>query len=489
MNIQRKLSRLGIEALEEVDKKDVNYLAHHIANTITSVFPVLQEQYNEILARILNCSMYYAKIGENIATVNYVYDNDSIYIDEDVNIFEPNEQLFREVIHYLQVRRNNKGKIKTMGLCRFSEFSIKGLGLNEGIAQYMASKMVKDEKVHINKYGVYLFTISPNQYPMITNLVEQLIYLLGENLLVKATIGMNSDFEDEDKEDLKAKYEMAVYDGKKCQEQGQVSVPHEGTDWEEILYYDSLGSTMLNLKNETADGGNIPQIAEKTTEKSANIQTLTAEEESYRAYQQYINQGKVIEDYCKDIDCTLESVKNDDESYESDPEDTTNYDDLRIYFEGEEWLNFNYGLAKLDADDSLEMVVTTEGRSGAMYYTYKDGKVQRITAKDSYGFLTIYYREKHNKMFVNKVMEADAVERELTTYSDDQLKVEITYGTDYFGYGGAEQYEINNKRVSKAKYKKSLAEKTGGNQGWKCIWFGDSLQESYQKGNEESKIY
>ena len=34
-----------------------------------------------------------------------------------------------------------------------------------------------------------------------------------------------------------------------------------------------------------------------------------------------------------------------------------------------------------------------------------------------------------------------------------------------------------------------LAEKTGGNQGWKCIWFGDSLQESYQKGNEESKIY
>ena len=299
----------------------------------------------------------------------------------------------------------------------------------------------------------------------------------------------NSDFEDGDKEDLKAKYEMAVYDGKKCQEQGQVSVSHEGTDWEEILCSSSLGSTMLNLKNETADGGNIPQIVEETTEKSANIQTLTAEEESYRAYQQYINQGKVIEDYCKDIDCTLESVKNDDESYESDPEDTTNYDDLRIYFEGEEWLNFYYGLAKLDADDSLEMVVTTGGRGGAMYYTYKDGKVQRTTAKDGFCFWTIYYREKQNKMFVYKSMEANVAERELTTYSDDQLKVEITYGTDYFGYGGAEQYEINNKRVSKAKYKKSLAEKTGGNQGWKCIWFGESLQEAYQKGNEDSKIY
>lgn len=188
---------------------------------------------------------------------------------------------------------------------------------------------------------------------------------------------------------------------------------------------------------------------------------------------------------------TLESEKREIENniYESDTEDTTNFDDLRIHLEREEWPIFNYGLAKLDADDSLEMVVTTGGRGGAMYYTYKDGKVQQIAAKDDFCFWTIYYREKQNKLYAYKSMEANTAERELTTYSDDQLKVEITYGTDYFGYGGAEQYEINNKRVSKAKYKKSLAEKTGGNQGWKCIGFGDSLQESYQKGNEESKIY
>ena len=301
----------------------------------------------------------------------------------------------------------------------------------------------------------------------------------------------NSAFQDEDEEDLEANYEMAVYDGKKCQEQGRVSVTHKGEAWEEILCSSSLGSTMLRLKNETGEGGNIPQIAEKTTEKSANIQTLTAEEESYRAYQQYINQGKVIEDYCKDSGMTLESEKREIENniYESDTEDTTNFDDLRIYLEREEWPIFNYGLAKLDADDSLEMVVTTGGRGDVMYYTYKDGKVQQIAAKDDFCFWTIYYREKQNKLYVYKSMESNVAEIELTTYSDDQLKVEITYGTDEFGYGGAEQYEINNKRVSKAKYEKSLAEKTGGNQGWKCIWFGDSLQESYQKGNEESKIY
>lgn len=197
MNIQKKLSRLGIEVLDAVDKKDVNYIAHYITNVITQTFPVLQDQYNEILAKILNCKMYYAKVGENIADVNYVYDDDSIYIEQNIDIFEPNEQLFREVIHYLQVRRNNKGKIKTMGLCNFSEFSIKGLGLNEGIVQYMAARMFKNEKEHINKYGIYLFTISPTQYPMLTNLVEQLIYLLGESSIVRATIGVDSEFEDE----------------------------------------------------------------------------------------------------------------------------------------------------------------------------------------------------------------------------------------------------------------------------------------------------
>lgn len=197
MNIQRKLSKLGIEILEEVEKKDVNYLAHYIASTMTKTFPVLQEQYNEILAKILNCKMYYAKTGSNIADVNYVYDDDSIYIDENINIFEPNEQLFREVIHYIQAIRNNKGKVRKMGVCKFSEFSIRGLGLNEGIVQYMASSMIRSEKQYINQYGIYLFTISPEQYPLITSLVEQIIYLLGESIVVKATVCNENKFDDD----------------------------------------------------------------------------------------------------------------------------------------------------------------------------------------------------------------------------------------------------------------------------------------------------
>lgn len=197
MSIQKKLSKLGIEKIEELNYKDVNYLAHYVSNVLVSTFHVLQEKYNEILAKILNCKMYYAKTQERIARVNYVLDDNCIYIDENVNIFEPNEQIFHEIIHYLQVKKNKNGKIKQMGLCSFGDFSIKGLGLDEAAIQYMSSKMMKNERENVCVYGIKVSTISPNIYPLITNLMEQLIYLIGEEVVIEETMGINDKFEDE----------------------------------------------------------------------------------------------------------------------------------------------------------------------------------------------------------------------------------------------------------------------------------------------------
>lgn len=199
MNIQKKLSKLGIEKLEELNYKDINYISHYVSNLMTKTFPFLGDKYNEILSKILCCKMYYAKIEENISTCNYIVEDNAIYIDENVNIFEPNEQLFHEIIHYLQVVRNKNGKIKKMGLCNFGDFSIKGLGLNEAIVQYMSSKMLENNLQTTNTCGITLKTISPELYPILTNLMEQMIYLLGENVIVEETIAVatENEFEDE----------------------------------------------------------------------------------------------------------------------------------------------------------------------------------------------------------------------------------------------------------------------------------------------------
>lgn len=196
MNIQKKLSRLGIEKIEELDKKDVNYLAHYMANCMTSTFHTLQDYYNEILAKLLNCTMFYAKITGNVAKVNYIHEDNCIYIDENINIYEPNEQLFHELIHYLQVFKKNNGKIKQIGLCNFGDFSVSGLGLNEALVQYMSSKLMKKEKQRTKIYGLELKTISPDSYPVLTNLMEELVYLIGEDEILLASINAKNNFDD-----------------------------------------------------------------------------------------------------------------------------------------------------------------------------------------------------------------------------------------------------------------------------------------------------
>ena len=196
MNIQRKLSKIGIEKLEELDKKDINYLAHFTADKITQIFPALDNFYNEILAKLLNCKMFYARIKENLAKVNYIYEDNCIYIDENINIFEPNEQIYHELIHYLQILKKKNGKIKQIGLCNFGDFSVSGLGINEALVQYMSSKLMERAKEKVNSLGLEIKTISPNTYPILTNLVEQLIYLLGEDEIILASINVENNFDD-----------------------------------------------------------------------------------------------------------------------------------------------------------------------------------------------------------------------------------------------------------------------------------------------------
>ena len=197
MNIDNKLKKLGIEKKGEVSKELINEMAHNITNRLTNTFHVLQGDYNEILAKLLNCKIYYANIPEGIAKVNYINEDDAIYMDESIDVTELHEQLFHEVIHYLQVVRDNKGKMKRAGLCSFRDFSISGLGINEAIVQYMSAKLMGNKSTKINIYNLEINTISANFYPLLTNLIEQVIYMMGENQIVSSTIKADTKFEDD----------------------------------------------------------------------------------------------------------------------------------------------------------------------------------------------------------------------------------------------------------------------------------------------------
>lgn len=125
MNAEKKIEKLGITPIREFTQREVRYIAEEVTEMLVSTFPVLEDEYNNLLIRMLNCKMYVSSTNErqNLSSVNYIYDNSSIYFDEKVDFNNISNNILHECIHYLQDLRTEKGKLKKMGLCSFGELS------------------------------------------------------------------------------------------------------------------------------------------------------------------------------------------------------------------------------------------------------------------------------------------------------------------------------------------------------------------------------
>ena len=199
VNIEKKLEKLGIIPLREFTQREVRYIAEEVTELLVNTFPTLENEYNNLLIRILNCKMYFANvdISKSISNVNYVYENNSIYFAQNAGIEIISDKIIHECIHYLQDIRTEKGKLKKMGLCTFEELSTYGLGINEGAVQYLSSKAIGNTPTITKKSGIVLKTVSPNYYPFLTNLIQQIVYTMGEDIVVNATINCDEKFEEE----------------------------------------------------------------------------------------------------------------------------------------------------------------------------------------------------------------------------------------------------------------------------------------------------
>lgn len=195
MKIGKKLKRLGIEETKEFTIEEKNIVANNVTDSLIMAFPVLKIEQENILNKIQNANMFYAKIDENLPKINYIYENHKIYFDESIDINKLTDSMIHEIIHYIQDIRKKRDKLDKIGLCNFNELSLHGLGINEGAVQYISAKALNSFEQTVNKDGILFRTISPNYYPILTNLTEQIISLIGEDELVKAIILNNKDFE------------------------------------------------------------------------------------------------------------------------------------------------------------------------------------------------------------------------------------------------------------------------------------------------------
>ena len=187
------LGNTGIEVIEPLQDEKVIDIVNQVSTRIMTAFPDNDLSYLDIYKTLLDTPMYYAKIPKGLSKANYYYKNSSIYFSNTANISEVDEYIFHECIHRLQERKDKKGNITRIGVCEVNEFSVKATALNEAAVQYVTTKAFHSPNKMMNIYNMAIPSRT-EYYPIITNIISQLAFLLGENVLIDSTINGNEEF-------------------------------------------------------------------------------------------------------------------------------------------------------------------------------------------------------------------------------------------------------------------------------------------------------
>lgn len=187
------LGNTGIEVIEPLQDERIINIVNQVSTRIMTAFPNNNLSYLDIYKTLLDTPMYYARIPKGLSKANYYYKDSSIYFSNNANLEEVDEYIFHECIHRLQERKNKKGKITRLGICEVNDLTIKGTALNEGAIQYITSKAFQSPNKLLNIYNMVIPSRT-DYYPIITNIISQLAFLLSEKMLIDSTINGNEEF-------------------------------------------------------------------------------------------------------------------------------------------------------------------------------------------------------------------------------------------------------------------------------------------------------
>lgn len=194
MSIQSELKKDGIEVTKQLNPVTVNALAKGISEKICNTFPYFKLNQADLFLKLCKLDMYLAKMPDGMAEANYFYKNTSIYFNEKIDLNDIEEFAIHECIHYLQEVKDEENNLLKMGLCDYNNGKPYGLGLNEAAVQLMSAKIIGIPKEYVKYFGISFETNSPSYYPLECCLINQLAYLIGENVLFESTLYSDDKF-------------------------------------------------------------------------------------------------------------------------------------------------------------------------------------------------------------------------------------------------------------------------------------------------------
>ena len=250
-NNKNNLGNTGIEVIEQLEDEKVIDVVNQVAIRIMTAFPNHNLSYLDLYRTLLDTPMYYAKIPKGLSKANYYHKDSSIYFSESANLSNVDEFVFHEFIHRLQERKDKKGNITRLGVCEVNELSVKATALNEAAIQFVTTKAFDMPKKQVTIYDIKIPS-KTEYYPIITNIISQLAFLLGENILIDSTLNGNEEFK------------ISIIDN---------------IGESEYNFIEKNSNEILRLKNEILDIQNNMQLAEKW-QGPENPKALEIEEKS-----------------------------------------------------------------------------------------------------------------------------------------------------------------------------------------------------------------
>ncbi len=194
MHVNKYFKELNIVPISEVDIREKCEFANKTAMVIADKFADYNLDCLKIVDVLQHTEIYISKTPKNLSPINYSYLDGKMYISDKIKLDPNNEFVLHEAIHRIQEYRNKKDKLLQLGLCDVMETKIRGLALNEAAIQYIVQRILNGESKIIDIYGMKVPTLSKNYYPILTNLIQQITFLIGEDKLVDSTFNSNNEF-------------------------------------------------------------------------------------------------------------------------------------------------------------------------------------------------------------------------------------------------------------------------------------------------------
>lgn len=195
MNKEQVEKMYNIQNIKPLDIDSVNKIIVKFTKNFIEVFKYHNISKETICDCLLRANIFTAKFTNSISG-KYVYQLNSIYLNEELDFDNLDSSVYHELFHYLQSRFSQTGKLLQMGLFVPGKLFKKDLNLamNEGAVQLIASKLNKDEICNVKYYGLEFMTFSSKYYPIESNLMLQASFFTGEYPLFNSCLFNNEIF-------------------------------------------------------------------------------------------------------------------------------------------------------------------------------------------------------------------------------------------------------------------------------------------------------